>query len=221
MVALPAFYADIDHPNDEVLAKLKRTSFPPSIIVNSGGGVHAYWLLDEPTTRLSNARTVLQGLSQTFSGDSLTPAQSLRLPGTVNTKAERSGAWCHLIELSDRYYKLSDFGFFIQHTPKPSVVQPVIAHDSQSTDNRKLNEMLINAITTLLYRDYAAREQLQSGWIAALCPCGHARDSPGAHFFWNPTIGCGCCHGRHGTLRLIDLCSILGIHAAAYGGIYR
>ena len=101
------------------------------------------------------------------------------------------------------------------------MVQPVIDHDSQSTDNRKLNEMLIHAITTNLYRDYAAREQRQNEWIAALCPCGHARDSPGTHFFWNPALGCGRCHGRHGTLRLIDLCSILSINAAAYGGIYR
>jgi hypothetical protein len=80
---------------------------------------------------------------------------------------------------------------------------------------------LIHAITAVLYRDYAAREQRRSDWLAALCPCGHARDSPGAHFFFNPTIGCGRCHGRHGTLRLTDLCSVLGIDAATYGGVYR
>jgi hypothetical protein len=73
----------------------------------------------------------------------------------------------------------------------------------------------------VLYRDYGAQEQRRSAWIAALCPCGHARDSPGAHFFFNPIIGCGRCHGRHGALRLTDLCSILGIDAAAYGGVYR
>jgi len=77
---------------------------------------------------------------------------------------------------------------------------------------------LIHAITTVLYRDYAAREQRRSDWLAALCPCGHARDSPGSHFYFNPAIGCGRCHGRHGTLRLTDLCSVLGIDAATYGG---
>ena len=221
IVTLPAFYTDIDLPTDMALTKLRLASVQPSVIVHSGGGIHAYWLLDEPTTNLSTARLVLQGLAKAFSGDSLSPANSLRLPGTVNTKPERGSALCRLIEVSDRHYSLSDFQPFTLPVPGSSTSEADVSCVSQSTDSRKLNDMLIHAITTLLYRDYAAREQRQSAWIAALCPCGHARDSPGTHFFWNPTIGCGCCHGRHGTLRLIDLCSILGINAAAYGGIYR
>ncbi len=221
VVALPAFYTDIDHPTNITLSNLRNAQFPPSITVHSGSGIHAYWLLDEPTTDLRTAGQVLRRLSQTFDGDSLSPAQSLRLPGTVNTKPERGGAVCHLVEISDRHYKLSDFRLFMPCIPHSAVAQPVIAHGSQSTTDRKLNEQLIREITTLLYRDYAARQTRQSEWIAALCPCGHARDSPGTHFFWNPNLGCGRCHGRHGTLRLSDLCSILGINAAAYGGIYR
>ncbi len=221
VVALPAFYTDVDLPMDKALTKLRRASLPPSVIVHSGGGIHAYWLLDEPTTDLNTARLVLQGLAKTVNGDSLSPANSLRLPGTVNTKPERGSALCHLIEISDCHYSLSDFQLFTLPVTCSSTSEPDVSCVSQSTDNRKLNDMVIHAITTLLYRDYAARGQRQSEWIAALCPCGHARDSPGTHFFWNPTIGCGRCHGRHGTLRLIDLCSILGINAAAYGGIYR
>lgn len=221
VVALPAFFTDIDHPTDTALTKLGQASLPPSVIVDSGGGIHAYWLLDELTTDLRTARLVLQGLATAFKGDSLSPANSLRLPGTVNTKPERSSALCHLIEVSDRHYSLSDFQPFVLPVPGSPTSEHDVSCVSQSTNNRKLNEMLIHAITTRLYRDYAAREQRQSEWIAALCPCGHARDSPGTHFFWNPSLGCGRCHGRHGTLRLSDLCSILGINAAAYGGIYR
>jgi hypothetical protein len=190
------------------------------VIVHSGGGYHAYWLLDEPTTELNTARQVLQGLVRTFGGDGLSPAQSLRLPGTVNTKPERGGAVCHLVELSDRRYPLSDFQPFIPPMPSPPTRRPA-GQVSQHTGSRTLNPQLIHAITTVLYRDYGAQEQRRSAWIAALCPCGHARDSPGAHFFFNPIIGCGRCHGRHGALRLTDLCSILGIDAAAYGGVYR
>jgi len=221
VVALPAFYTDIDHPTDATLTKLRTTLLQPSILAHSGGGIHAYWLLDQPTTDLSTARLVLQGLAKAFNGDSLSPANSLRLPGTVNTKPERSSALCHLIEVSAHHYSLSDFQPFTLPIPGSSTSEPDVSCVSQSANNRKLNEMLIHAITTLLYRDYAAREQRQSEWIAALCPCGHAHDSPGSHFFWNPSLGCGRCHGRHGTLRLRDLCSILGINAADYGGIYR
>jgi hypothetical protein len=221
VVALPAFYIDIDHPTDATLTKLKSMLLHPSILAHSGGGIHAYWLLDEPTTDLSTARQILQKLAKAFNGDSLSPANSLRLPGTINTKPERGSALCHLVEVSDHHYSLSDFRPFTLPIPGSSTSEPDVSHVCQSTNNRKLNDILIHAITTLLYRDYAARERRQSEWIAALCPCGHARDSPGTHFFWNPTLGCGRCHGRHGTLRLSDLCSILGINAAAYGGIYR
>jgi RepB DNA-primase from phage plasmid len=220
VVALPAFYTDIDDSTDAALVKLHGARLPPSVIVHSGGGYHAYWLLDEPTADLSAARQVLQGLARTFGGDGLSSAQSLRLPGTVNTKPERSGALCHLVECSDHHYHLSDFKPFVLPTPRPIMRRPA-AQTAYPTASRTLNAELIHAITAVLYRDYAAHEQRRSDWLAALCPCGHARDSPGAHFFFNPTIGCGRCHGRHGTLRLTDLCSVLGIDAATYGDVYR
>ncbi len=220
VVALPAFYTDIDDPTDAALIQLRGARLPPSAIVHSGGGYHAYWLLDEPTADLNTARQVLQGLARTFGGDGLSPAQSLRLPGSVNHKPERGGAVCRLVELSDRRYLLSSFQSFIPTTPCPTARRSTL-QTAYSTGSRTLNVALIHAITAVLYRDYAAREQRWSDWLAALCPCGHARDSPGAHFFFNPTIGCGRCHGRHGTLRLTDLCSVLGIDAATYGGVYR
>jgi hypothetical protein len=220
VVALPAFYTDIDDPTDAALIQLRGARLPPSVIVHSGGGYHAYWLLDEPTADLNTARQVLQGLARTFGGDGLSPAQSLRLPGSVNHKPERGGAVCRLVELSDRRYLLSNFQSFIPPTPCPTARRSTL-QTAYSTGSRTLNVALIHAITAVLYRDYAAREQRRSDWLAALCPCGHARDSPGAHFFFNPTIGCGRCHGRHGTLRLTDLCSVLGIDAASYGGVYR
>jgi hypothetical protein len=220
VVALPAFYTDIDDPTDATLLNLRGAQLPPSVIVHSGGGYHAYWLLDEPTSDLHMARQVLQGLARAFGGDGLSPAQSLRLPGTVNHKPERGGAVCRLLKLSDRRYHLSDFRSFIPSTPCPTARQSTL-ETAYSAGSRTLNIALIHAITAVLYRNYAAREQRQSEWLAALCPCGHSRDSPGAHFFFNPIIGCACCHGRHGTLRLTDLCSILGIDAATYGGVYR
>jgi hypothetical protein len=220
VVALPAFYVDIDDPTDAALIKIHDARLPPSVIAWSGGGYHAYWLLDEPTTDLNTAQQVLQRLARTFGGDGLSPAQSLRLSGTVNTKPERDGALCHLVKLSDHRYPLSDFQTFLPPVSPPPARRPPVRAANPS-NSRNLNVQLIHAITAVLYRDYAARNQRRSDWLAALCPCGHARDSPGAHFFFNPAIGCGRCHGRHGTLRLTDLCSVLGIDAAAYGGVYR
>ena len=220
VVALPAFYTDIDDPTDATLMKLRGARLPPSVIVHSGGGYHAYWLLDEPTRDLHLARQVLQGLARAFGGDGLSPAQSLRLPGSVNHKPERGGAVCQLVENSDRHYRSSDFSPFIPSVPHLPE-RRTAAQAAHPFNSNNLNVQLVHAIITVLYRDYAARDQRRSDWLASLCPCGHARDSPGAHFFFNPTIGCGRCHGRHGTLRLTDLCSVLGIDAATYGGVYR
>lgn len=220
VAALPAFYVDVDRVTDETLARLRAFKPSSSLLVHSGGGFHAYWLLNEPTTDVNTARRILHGLAQALDGDGLSPAQSLRLPGTVNTKPERDEALCHLVEASERRYPLSDFQQFIP-TPKRSSAPRRTAVPPSSESGRTLNPALIRAITDALYRDYAARERRGSMWIAARCPCGHDRDSPGKHFFFNPDLGCGRCHGRHGTLRLTDLCSILGIDAATYGGVYR
>ncbi len=48
--SVPALWADIDHCSvNETLARCNRRKLPqPSVVVNSGNGVHLYWLLDEP-----------------------------------------------------------------------------------------------------------------------------------------------------------------------------
>src|SRR5688572_33310158 len=49
LVCLPALYVDIDAP-DHALIDLASFDLPPSCILQSGHGYHAYWFLDEPTT---------------------------------------------------------------------------------------------------------------------------------------------------------------------------
>ena len=216
VVALPAVFADIDDDSESVQKRLMTSGLKPSLLVHSGGGYHAYWFLSEPTTDLDIVDRILGGLATHFGGDRLSPAASLRLPGTRNTKPSRDGALCHLVLHTDCHYRLNDFSRFI-----PRVAGPIATIHGQTVDaEKRLNPDVIDAIVHRLYRDYRARKA-RGGWIPALCPCGHARDSPGAHFFFNPDIGCGRCHGRHGMLRLTDLCSLLGMDAAAYGGIFK
>ncbi|MBN8595839.1 MAG: hypothetical protein J0M33_29060 [Anaerolineae bacterium] len=217
VVALPALFCDIDDPSDVMSQRLHGFSPAPSILVHSGGGYHAYWLLDEPTADLPTASCLLDDLATHLGGDHLSVATSLRLPGTRNTKPERAGMICQLLDCTDRAYGLSDFAPFMKHDASP--VQRRSSNYSTEREQR-LNPDVIEAVVYRLYRDYRARKA-RGGWIPALCPCGHARDSPGAHFCFNPDIGCGRCHGRHGMLRLTDLCSLLGIDAAAYGGIFK
>ena len=90
MAALPALFVDVDDPSSEALRKLRDFRPTPSCIVNSGGGYHAYWWLDDPPTKVGSLSPLLQGLTAKLGGDALSVAHSLRLPGTVNTKPERA-----------------------------------------------------------------------------------------------------------------------------------
>jgi hypothetical protein len=122
VVVLPALFADIDDESDVVQERLMTSSLIPSLLVHSGGGYHAYWMLNEPTTDLALAVRILEGLATYYGGDSLSPATSLRLPGTHNTKPGRDGALCHLVHHMESRYCLSDFSPFIKRETSPLLV---------------------------------------------------------------------------------------------------
>lgn len=217
---LPALFADLDRPPRKALPCLHDCHPPPSAIVLSGGGVHAYWWLTDPTTDWEWASTVLQSLAEQLGGDRTHPAGAMRLPGTVNTKPGRNNARCTLHTLNNYHYTKEDFPIML-----PNPIQTVAVRDpprrrerSFASTNRRLNPQLIRAVSARLLADGGHIQR--NGWIAAYCPCGHRRDRPGAHFAFNPDIGVGVCHGRHGRLLLRDLCHHLKIDPIHYGGLY-
>jgi hypothetical protein len=108
VVMITAMWADIDFgerkkkgtPPDEDAAKeiIKRTGLKGSIIVNSGHGLHPYWLFKEPLTIDLQSRSIIKRWGQTvqacagsikYSVDSVWDlARVLRVPGTVNYKGD-------------------------------------------------------------------------------------------------------------------------------------
>ena len=109
-------------PADEVVAALKGCPCPPSIIVHSGHGIHAYWLWreaidvtdwDEDQDEAYTA--FLKRLAACFAGDDKCTdlPRVMRLPGTHNSKkteAEPEGGWhqCRVLDENDRRYELGD-----------------------------------------------------------------------------------------------------------------
>src|SRR5258708_2744278 len=122
---LPALWVDLDCDNHPVrrevaLAKLHEFNPLPSIIVDSGGGWHAYWLTSEPfllTDQDSReyAARLLRGLFCALGADPeyvKSVASIMRLPDSVNTKPERGGAIVTIVEFAlDRSYPISDFAW--------------------------------------------------------------------------------------------------------------
>jgi hypothetical protein len=103
-------------------------------------------------------------------------------------------------------YRLADFDVFMPLPPicpRFSSFQP----PSIAVDRRKA---ISNEIAACLLDQYGGFIKA-NGWIAALCPYGHHRDSPGAHFGFNPQTGNGFCFGRHGCLSLALMCALLNV----------
>jgi hypothetical protein len=217
---LPALFADIDRPPREVLPRLHDTHLPPSAIVMSGNGVHIYWWMTNPTNDWLWASAALRALAELFGGDRTSIAGAMRLPGTINTKPGRHNARCSLHTLNDHHYIKEDFMITLPKTTETVAVRdsPRRRERSSTPIDRTLNPQLIQAVSSRLLADGGHVQR--NGWIAATCPCGHRHDRPGAHFAFNPQIGVGVCHGRHGRLLLRELCHYLNLDPTHYGGLY-
>jgi hypothetical protein len=120
---VPALWVDVDCDGDPTrrdkgLAKLREFEPAPSVIVYSGGGWHAYWLLDVPfvlETDEDKQRIthILHGLFKVLDGDEAyvkSVASVMRLPDSINTKPDRDGARVQVTDWHpDRRYALSSF----------------------------------------------------------------------------------------------------------------
>lgn len=112
----PALWMDNDKtPKDELRKALLDAYLPPTVIIDSGRGLHAYWLLDEAedvSGALTNEHPIvetLRSLRRIFAGDPAVCdlARIMRLPGTTNTKYG-DGRSVEIIHQSDRRYSLAD-----------------------------------------------------------------------------------------------------------------
>ena len=115
----------------EALDFLQALPAPPSIIVHSGGGLHAHWLFREPYTITTEAeRDAIAGLSQQFhytlreagkhhgwTLDALGDlARVLRPPGSVNHKYPKL---VEVLHESGARYNLNDFDWLLD-LPAPA-----------------------------------------------------------------------------------------------------
>lgn len=89
---------------------------PPTAVVNTGGGAHAYWILDEAVSGddLQLVPRINQALAERAEGDHVGDlARVLRIPNSHNKKYEDSPL-CHIHELHlDRRYSLEEMLDFL------------------------------------------------------------------------------------------------------------
>lgn len=122
--SVPGIWADLDlGGNDavkqEAAAQLQDISPRPSLVVDSGGGLHAYWLFNELFSIANDhdaesVRAMVRGMAVALDSDRkvCNPSRLMRLPGFVNTKPEREGAMCEVLSFSGMIYPMETFARF-------------------------------------------------------------------------------------------------------------
>lgn len=86
----PVLWADLDAKQhgskQQCLRAIVQADVPPSVVVDSGHGYHAYWRLDPPVL-YDEARPIMVGIARKLRGDHVyDQARILRIPGTINWK---------------------------------------------------------------------------------------------------------------------------------------
>ena len=140
---LPALWVDIDCDDGPVhretaLKRLSDFDSAPSIIIDSGGGWHGYWLLDEPfmletEDDKQKISQIMQGLFVALGGDKnyvKSVASIMRLPATINTKPERNNAQVQIIEWHPEWrYSLSSFEWLEVKPASQNHYTPMFSHN--------------------------------------------------------------------------------------------
>ena len=122
VVSIPALWSDCDVKlfNGDMQRALKclyDAPHIPSIIVNTGHGYQAYWLLDTPAEneQIKEASSAMRWLQDTLSSGLKTkldsvhnPSRVMRLPNTWNRKD--TPVPCTIVRFSEVRFSLRDFG---------------------------------------------------------------------------------------------------------------
>ena len=214
VVALPALFVDVDDASSDALVQLQCTAPRPSCIVASGGGYHAYWWLEEPTTDRPTARCLLRGLAAAVHGDYLSVAQSLRVPLSHNTKPMRSNARCHVLELHEHRYALEAFKAYL-----PVDHQQPRRSSASTPATRAPIPLHADTLQRVADALRASGCKPRGDWLNGVCPFPEHHKHADRHpsFGFNIKTGYGFCHVC-GTLLLRDLCPTLGIRLLDHSG---
>ena len=214
LLALPALFVDIDRPPDVVLRELRDFHPAPSCVIGSGRGIHAYWMLSSPTQDIRQAGGVLRGLATALRGDVLSPAQSMRLVGTRNTKRRAGGEMCRLLEFhTERRYTLDDFA-------KYAILPRRTSSPHRLPLCKTTGELNPHVVAALVDHFLAHGFKPKGTWLNGSCvyPERHKHGDARPSFGYNAESGFGFCH-ICGTLLTKDLCYAVGIDPADYGGL--
>lgn len=175
-------------PNVEYAELILPHDLPPSIIVSSGHGLHAYWLLKQPAMLTTETRETVtlavrklqqlckdRAAARGWTVDSTAdPSRILRVPGTWNFKNPMEPVKCEIIESSDVRYDLSVFTALDVAVPEPAAEIREPKFKRNPTDGNAA-AMIANC-KFLQHCQLDATKITYEEWVAALSNLARASD---------------------------------------------
>lgn len=157
---ITSVWADLDPKGigrDELLEWLIDMPFKPSMLVDTGNGYHAYWLLREPLARVP-AKALVQGFQQWLQGQAhwhidstFDLARVLRIPGTWNYKDPRNPKPVEIVSLYDNLrYDPSEFPVIEQaDLPVVTRVLPDVIPEGGKLDSSGRDDTLFKLLCAM------------------------------------------------------------------------
>jgi|TARA_B100000315_G_scaffold99575_1_gene91617 RecA-family ATPase len=114
IVNIPCLWADIDFKTtsqEKAQENLKRFPFKPTFKIESGNGIHLYFLLKAPVNKpdFSQVEEINKWIETELGGDNVSNIDRiLRLPETINHKYTPQPL-CKIVENNNQTYALDDF----------------------------------------------------------------------------------------------------------------
>ena len=136
-----------DFEDGEAGARRRLNDFPiaPNILVKSGNGFHAYWLLNEPQPPGLLSR-MAKGISIAVGGDNThDTARLLRLPGTLNLKDPAHPKAVEVIKFNPLRISVDDLEEWISEAPPPR--QSIDWSEATSDPRNRLDQLLASDVT--------------------------------------------------------------------------
>ena len=199
----PVVWADFDNVEDKaaLVEQLLRLRIPPTHIVDSGGGIHAYWRLTHPMNVRDEeqamwVREVVHGLAIELGADPTVHdlPRVLRLPGTFNSKHKPAREVTVLHTDAGRRVSMEQLEEFrrpiVPHSTTP-VTLPVSAPPIP-VDQLRVSDRWKKLIRSgwLKGSGYPSRSELDHAVMVALLRAGHTPSEITA-VFQDPANGVG------------------------------
>lgn len=186
---------------EEIIAFLKELDIQPGIIVFTGHGLQAYWLLDEPY-RIDNdddrnyISRIIKGFEQYvhdaarqkgWKFDTVSDlARVMRVPGTLNHKGDTPIS-CEVIESSGIRHPIGTFEPYAEYAPVPTVVSEPVDIDPAMIGNA---QRIIDNCAFMRYCRDEATVLSEPNWHAMISNIALTADGNDAvHALSEPYLG--------------------------------